>query len=132
MVKKEFSYKGKTLNELQSMSISDFIQIAPARVRRSLKRGLSDQHKILLEKIRKSKSGKLKKPVKTHIRDMIIIPEMIGITILVHRGREFMPVKITEEMLGHYLGEFTYNRQRVQHSAPGIGATKSSAAVSVK
>lgn len=132
MVKKEFTYKGKTLQELQSMSINDFIQLAPARARRSLKRGFTEQQKILLEKVKKSKSGKLKKTIKTHVRDMIIIPEMIGLTILVHRGKEFVPVKITEEMLCHYLGEFTYNRHRVQHSAPGIGATKSSAAVSVK
>ncbi|MBI2670740.1 30S ribosomal protein S19 [Candidatus Woesearchaeota archaeon] len=132
MVKKEFTYKGKTLPELQSMTINDFMKIATARVRRTLKKGLNEQQKRLLEKIRKFKSGKLKKPIKTQLRDMIVIPEMIGITIHIHRGKEFMPILITEEMLGHYLGEFTYNRQRVEHSAPGIGATKSSAAVSVK
>ena len=57
---------------------------------------------------------------------------MIGQTIKVHNGKEFMIVSITEEMIGHCLGEFAFTRRRVEHSAPGIGATKSSAALSVK
>lgn len=132
MVKKEFAYKGKTLQELQIMSIGDFMKLTTSRARRSLKHGLTDQQKKLLEKIRKFKSGKLKRPVKTQVRDMVILPEMVGIVIHIHRGKEFMPIMINEDMIGHYLGEFTYNRQRVEHSAPGIGATRSSAAVSVK
>ena len=132
MVKKEFTYKGLVLSEIEKLSLNDFMRITNSRARRSLKRGLTDPQKKLLEKIRKFKSGKFKKNIRTHVRDIVIIPEMIGVTIFVHRGKEFMPIRITEEMLGHYLGEFTYNRQKVQHSAPGIGATKSSAAVSVK
>jgi small subunit ribosomal protein S19 len=132
MVKKEFTYKGKTLLELQAMSLNDFMKLVPSRARRSLKRGLTDSQKILLEKIKKFKAGKLKKQVKTQVRDIIVLPEMVGILIHIHRGDKFVPINITEEMIGHYLGEFTYNRTKVQHSAPGIGATKSSAAVSVK
>ena len=125
-------YKGKTLQELQSLSINDFMGLTTSRARRSLRHGFTDKQKKLLEKIRKFKSGKLKKPIKTQVRDMIILPEMVGIVIHIHRGKEFMPIMINEDMIGHYLGEFTYNRQRVAHSAPGIGATRSSAAVSVK
>lgn len=132
MVKKEFMYRGKTLAELQSMSLNDFMLLVPSRARRSMKRGFTESQKKLIEKVKKAKAGKLKKPIKTQVRDMIIIPDMVGLLIQVHRGKEFMPINITEEMVGHYLGEFTYNRTRVQHSAPGIGATKSSAAVSVK
>ena len=132
MVKKEFTYKGKTLLELQAMSLNDFMTLVPSRARRSLKRGLTDPQKKLLEKIKKFKAGKIKKQVKTQVRDIIVLPEMVGILMHVHRGDKFVPVNITEEMIGHYLGEFTYNRTKVQHSAPGIGATKSSAAVSVK
>ena len=63
---------------------------------------------------------------------MIILPEMIDSTIQIHDGKSFIKVLIQPEMIGHYLGEFTYNRKRVAHSAPGIGATRSSAALSVK
>ena len=132
MVKKEFTYRGKTMQELNKMELKEITLLLPARARRSLKHGFTDQQKILLERIKKFKTGKTKKTIKTQVRDMIILPEMVGVNLLVHRGKEFMPVNITEEMIGHYLGEFTYNRKRVQHSAPGIGATRSSAAASVK
>lgn len=129
---KEFTYRGKTLTDLKGMSLEEFINLVPSRQRRSLKRGFTPAQKKLLDKIKKVKSTSKKQAIKTHCRDMIIVPEMVGLTILVHKGKEFAAVNITEEMLGHYLGEFTLNRQRVQHSAPGIGATRSSAAVSVK
>ena len=129
---KQFSYRGKTLEELQKLSLTEIMQLLPARQRRSLKRGFTEQQKKLMKKVEQVQSGKSKKTIKTHIRDIIILPQMVNILLLVHRGKEFMPVKITDEMIGHYLGEFTYNRAKVKHSAPGIGATRSSAAVSVK
>jgi len=127
MAKKEFTYRGKTLSELKEMSLDDFIKILPARQRRSLKRGVNEKQKIVMEKIRKGK-----KDIKTHCRNMIIIPEMVGSTIRVYRGNKFDPVIITEEMLGHYLGEFVLTRKSVSHSSPGVGATKSSSSVSVR
>jgi len=127
MARKEFTYKGKTLAELQSMNIDEFMKIVPSRARRKLKRGFSEQEKKLLQKIRKGK-----KNIETHCRDMIIIPEMIGHTIKVHSGKEFVPVMVQPEMLGHALGEFVMTRKKVSHSAPGIGATKSSASLSLK
>ena len=63
---------------------------------------------------------------------MIIVPEIVGKRIQIHNGKEFISIQITDEMLGHYLGEFVLTRKRVEHSAPGIGATKSSVAVSVR
>ena len=129
---KEFKYRGKTLTELQSMSLNEFANLLPARQRRSINRRFTEMQKRLLKKIKKAKSGNLKKPIKTHCRNMIILPEMVGLTILVHKGNEFSPVIIIEDMVGHYLGEFALTRKRVQHSAPGIGATKSSTAVTVK
>ena len=63
---------------------------------------------------------------------MIVLPEMVGILIQIYNGKAFSPVEITHEMIGHYLGEFAMTRRKVEHSAPGIGATKSSAAMSVK
>ncbi|MBI2667561.1 30S ribosomal protein S19 [Candidatus Woesearchaeota archaeon] len=128
----KFSYRGRTLEELQKMELKDLIKLLPARQRRSLKRGLTDEQKIFMIKVKKYKETKKNKPIKTHCRDMIVMPEMVGLTIQVHRGKEFVPVLIIERMIGHYLGEFALTRKQVAHSAPGIGATRSSAAVSVK
>lgn len=127
MALKEFTYKGKPIEELEKLSLKEFAQLCPARQRRTLIRGLTDSQKLLLEKM-KTKS----KPVKTHIRDMIIIPEMVNKKIQIHNGKEFILIQITDEMLGHYLGEFVLTRKRVTHSSPGVGATKSSSAVSVR
>jgi len=127
MAKKEFTYRGKTIEELKKLSLNELAALMPARQRRTLKRELTEQQKILLQKIRKNESN-----IETHCRDMIILPEMVGKTIKVYSGKEFIPVIIVEEMIGHYLGEFVLTRKRVEHSAPGIGATRSSAALSVK
>lgn len=127
MAKKEFRYKGKTLSELKKMSINEFAELAPARQRRSLKRDLTEQQKILLDNIKKGK-----KNIETHCRDMIVLPEMIGSVVKIHNGKEFVAITIQAEMLGHYLGEFVLTRKRVEHSAPGIGATRSSASLSVR
>lgn len=129
---KELLFKGKTIEQLSAMSIQEFAKLLPSRQRRSLKRGFTPLQKKLIAKISKAQSGKTKKPVKTHCRDMIILPNMVNMIIHIHKGKSFEPVSITIEMLGHYLGEFTVTRSKVQHSAPGIGATKSSAAASVK
>ena len=127
MVKKEFTYRGKKLEELKTLSLNELASLMPARQRRSLKRGLTEQQKILLKKIKKNESN-----IETQCRDMIILPEMVGKAIKVHSGKEFVPVIIVDEMIGHCLGEFVLTRRRVEHSAPGIGATRSSAALSVK
>jgi|TARA_B100002003_G_C14104883_1_gene531436 small subunit ribosomal protein S19 len=127
MAKKEFVFRGKTQDEVMAMSLQDFMELIPSRQRRSLKRGQSDEHKTLLKKIKAKKRN-----IETHCKDMVVIPEMIGATIKIHTGKEFAPVELTFEMLGHYIGEFVSTRSRVAHSAPGVGATKSSAALSVK
>ena len=132
MAKKELTYRGKTAAELEKMSLKEFAELLPSRTRRSITRGLTDAQKTLLEKVKKFKEGKKKKPVKTHCRNMVIVPEMLGTTIHIHKGKEYVPVEITVEKLGHYLGEFRITRNRVAHSAPGVGATRSSAAASVK
>lgn len=127
MARKEFRYYGKTESELRAMSLDEFMKLVPSRERRSLKRGLTEQQKLLLKKVQKKEKG-----IETHCRDMVIIPEMLGQTIKVHRGNEFVPVEVSPEMLGHRLGEFAMSRKLGQHSAPGIGATKSSSNLSVK
>ncbi len=128
-----FRYRGYTLEELLDMSMDDFIQLLTARARRSLSRGLSYQQRRLLEKIRIAKeNGGKTKPIRTHARDMIILPEMVGLTIYVHNGKDFVPVKIRPEMIGHYLGEFAITNKPVKHGTPGIGASRSSMYVPLK
>ncbi|RME55517.1 30S ribosomal protein S19 [Candidatus Woesearchaeota archaeon] len=132
MARKEYTYRGKKIEELKSLSLNDFAQLLPSRQRRTIVRGFSEPQKRLLEQVKKFKEGKRKKPVKTHCRDMIILPEFVGLTIHVHNGKTFSPILIKPEMLGHYLGEFAHTRAKVAHSSPGVGATRSSSAVSVK
>jgi small subunit ribosomal protein S19 len=129
---KEFIYRGKKLEELKEMDMSEFMKLVPARTRRSLEKGFTEKQEALLEKIDAVLSGKRKKPVKTHCRNMIILPKMIDLMISIYSGKEYIPVKIEPEMLGMRLGEFTSSRKQVQHSSPGVGATKSSSAVSAK
>ncbi len=125
MARKEFTYRGKTLVELKAMDLKEFSKLLPSRQRRTLLHGLSDTNKKLLRDIKKG-------DVKTHNREIVIIPEMVGKNIRIYNGKEFVPVLIMTEMLGHYLGEFAQTRRKVTHHAPGIGATKSSAALSVR
>jgi small subunit ribosomal protein S19 len=119
--KKEFTYRGYTLDELKKMTLDEFMMIAPSRIRRTIRRGLAPEHIKLLKHLRKGKDR-----VKTHARDMPIIPEMVGKVIVIHAGKDWKDVYIQPEMLGHYLGEFAMTRKEVKHSGPGVGATRSS------
>ena len=136
MARKVFKYKGYTLEELQEMSLEEVMKLYPARQRRSLKRGFLPRQQKVLDKMRKlNKEGtKDGRPVvvRTHCRDMIVIPEMVGTTFGIYDGHNFVEVKIEPEMLGHYFGEYAPTRQRVQHGDPGMGATRSSMFVPLK
>jgi len=130
---REFTYRGYTIEQLQSMSMDEFIHLLPSRQRRALLRGLTYDQRKLLKDIREFVKGNGKKKIiKTHARDMIILPEMVGLTIHVHNGKEFVPVEITPEMIGHYLGEFAITNKPVKHGSPGIGASRSSMYVPLK
>jgi len=129
---KEFRYKGHSLEELQSMSTESMLKLLPSRARRSLNRGVSDEKRKLLEDVRAMKEGKLEVQIKTHARDMIVLPSMVGLTIAVHNGREFVPLVVKPEMIGRYLGEFVITNKKVVHGTPGIGASRSSLYVPLK
>ncbi len=127
---KEFFYRGRKAEEIASMNHKEFAPLLKARARRKITRGLTDVEKKLLLRVKKFKDTK--KKIKTQSRAMIVLPEMIGATIHIYNGKDYLPVIITVEMLGHRLGEFALTRREVKHKAPGIGATRSSKAVSVK
>ena len=125
---KNFQYRGRSVDDLKAMSMDEFINLLPSRMRRSLRRGLSNEQRIVLERLRQDNG----KPIKTHARDMVVLPEMIGKMILVHSGQGFVEVRINEKMLGHYLGEFVTTNKPVRHGKPGIGASRSSMYIPLK
>ena len=127
---KEFLYKGRNEEELKGLSMDDFIGLLPSRMRRSLQRGLSDRQRTLIEKVRAWNPEK--KPVRTHARDLVILPEMIGKSIHVFNGIEFIEVKIDLKKIGHYLGEYAITNRPVRHGRPGIGASRSSMYIPLK
>ncbi|NJD75798.1 MAG: 30S ribosomal protein S19 [Candidatus Methanoperedens sp.] len=125
--KGEFTYRGKSMEDVKKLNLDEFAQLVPARQRRTIQRGFSEEHKKLIHKV------KIKDPnIRTHLRDMVVLPEMIGMKISIHSGKEFTPVEIMPEMLGHYLGEFVMTRKKVSHGAAGVGATRSSKFIPLK
>lgn len=130
---KVFQFHEKTPEELKKMSIDEFAKLLKSRQRRALKRGLTEQQKKLLEDIRKNPE----KFHKTHIRDMIILPEMVGAKIGLYVGgkgetSKWVSIVIKPEMIGHRIGEFALTCKRVRHSAPGVGATRGSKFIASK
>ena len=121
--KKEFVYRGLSLEELQKLTIEELLPLLTSRMRRTLKRGLTEKQDKLLRDIQKAQPGD---SIRTHCRDMIILPNFVGHTINIHNGKEFQRVDIQPDMIGHYLGEFALTRNKVKHTGPGVGATRSS------
>lgn len=119
--KKEFTYRGKTIEELKKLDIREFAKYLKSGDRRNVLRNFQEIEGFVKRIKRKIER---KKRIKTHKRDLIIVPEMVGMKIQVYNGREFLPVEIIGEMLGHKLGEFSLTRVRVVHTKAGVGATK--------
>ncbi|KAJ4821916.1 ribosomal protein S15 [Turnera subulata] len=133
---KRFSYRGVDLDALLDMSTDDLVKLFNARVRRRFQHGLKRKPMALIKKLRKAKreapAGGKPEPVKTHLRNMIIVPEMIGSIIGVYNGKTFNQVEIKPEMIGHYLAEFSISYKPVKHGRPGMGATHSSRFIPLK
>ena len=129
---REFTYRGLSQKELEELPLDKLLKLFPARIRRSLTRGINDNKRKLIGEIKATKEGKLKTPINTHLRDLIILPYMVGTTVNVYSGKEFVPVTITSEMVSHYLGEYVITNKRVSHGAPGVGASRSSLYVPLK
>ncbi|MFA5294916.1 MAG: 30S ribosomal protein S19 [Methanoregulaceae archaeon] len=125
--REEFTYRGFRVEELRAMGIAELLPIMPARVRRKVNRGLSRGEVHLLSRFR---SGETR--IRTHLRDMVIMPEMIGKEVEIYNGKEFMKVEIQPEAVFHILGEFALTRRKVTHGSAGIGATRSSKYVPLK
>jgi len=124
---KELSWRGKSEEEVRNMDLKQFMDLTTTRQRRSLQRGFTEDQKALLKLITQGKDN-----IKTHCRNMVILPQMVGKSFQVYNGKEWVQIKITLDMLGHCLGEFSHTRKGVKHSAAGIGATRSSKAISAR
>ncbi|KAI6182272.1 30S ribosomal protein S19 [Aphelenchoides bicaudatus] len=133
---RKYSYRGVDLDQLLDMDQAQFSKLLHARARRRLNRGLQKKHRSLLARLVKAKKNakELEKPacIKTHLRNMIILPEMVGCVVGIHNGRAYNQVEIRAEMIGHYLGEFAITYKPVKHGRPGIGATHSSRFIPLK
>jgi small subunit ribosomal protein S19 len=121
--KREFSYRGHSLEELKAMNLEDLAKVLTARARRSIRRGFNIETTQFFERLRTTPHEKV---VRTHCRDALILPEHVGRRVSVHNGKEFKEVEVRPEMIGHYYGEFALTRRFEKHSGPGVGATRSS------
>jgi small subunit ribosomal protein S19 len=126
---KEFTYRGKTLEELKKLDIREFAKLLKSNERRTVLRQYDELQKFVISCNKKVTNRKF---IRTHSRDLIIIPQLVGLNIGIHNGKEFTKIQIIEEMIGHRLGEFSATRSKVKHGAAGIGATKSSGSLSMK
>ncbi|KAK6338229.1 ribosomal protein S15 [Orbilia javanica] len=133
---RKFSYRGIDLEQLLDLTSEQLRDVVHARARRRFNRGLKRRPMGLIKKLRKAKQEAKpnEKPdiVKTHLRNMIVVPEMIGSVIGIYSGKVFNQVEIKAEMVGHYLGEFSITYSPVKHGRPGIGATHSSRFIPLK
>lgn len=118
MVKKDFTFHGKTVDELNNMSFGEFLKLIPARERRTIKRGYTKSAKMAIEKMKIKKGA-----IKTQSREIVIVPDMIGKRINVHKGNGYTEIEITDDMIGHRIGEFVLCNKKVTHGKAGLGAT---------
>jgi len=121
--KKQFTFRGKSIEQLKELDVREFAKYVKSRTRRAVLR----QFQVIEDFVSRAKRKIEKnKPIKTHKRTMIVVPQLVGMKIQIYNGHEFLPVEITKEMLGHRLGEFSPTRGKVKHGTAGIGSTKGS------
>ena len=132
----KFQYRGLELEALLALSNEQLAAHVHARARRRMQRGMKRKPMALIKKLRKAKKnckmGEKPAVVKTHLRDMIIVPDMIGSVVGIYNGKQFNAVEVKGEMVGRYLAEFSLTYKPVHHGRPGIGATHSSRFILLK
>ncbi len=121
--KREFTYRGKSLEELQAMNLEALSKLLTARARRSIRRGFNVETTQFYERLGSTPREKV---IRTHCRDALVLPSHVGRRVSVHTGKEFKEIEVRPEMIGHYYGEFALTRRFEKHSGPGVGATRSS------
>jgi len=123
VTKKQLTYHGKTIEELQKLDVREFAKHLRSRARRTVLRNFQEHEDFInRSQVKISK----KKAIKTHSRDLVVVPQMVGMRIQVYNGNKFVPMEVTIEMLGHKFGEFAPTRAKIKHGSAGVGATKGS------
>ncbi len=125
------AFRGKTQTELSGLTMEPYMDMITSRQRRTIKRNAMN-YKKLIEKVKRYKEKNITKPIRTHIREAVIRPDWVGMNFEVHSGKEFKKITITANMLNHTIGQYAYTTKRVQHSAPGIRATRGSKFLAAK
>jgi len=125
ITKKEQTYKGKTLDELKTLDVREFAKLLPSNRRRNVLRNFQEHEKFLINA--KEKTSKGKKSLRTHKRELVILPELVGYKMQVYNGREFVPFEVIFEMIGHKFGEFSMTRAKAKHSKDAKSGKKKGA-----
>lgn len=126
-----YTFRGKTIEQLQAMKLDEFTKMLKSRQRRSIKK-MGPQYKTLIAKAARIRKAGNAKAVRTHLREGVVLPEWVGMKFAIYDGKQFQEMTVTTDMLGHRLGEFAYTVKHVVHSAPGIRATRGSKFLAVK
>ena len=121
--KKEFMFRGYNMEQLRAMPFDEVLELLPSRSRRTYLRGLNYEQQLVYDKLN---ADEFEGVIRTHRRDLPILPKFVGKTVAIYNGKEFVEVEIKPEMIGCFLGEFVMNRKEPAHSGPGVGATRSS------
>jgi len=111
---KDKFFRGKNTEELKTVNTREFAKLVKSRERRTILRNF-DVIEAFVKKCEFKDSKN--RPIKTHDRTIVIVPRMIGKTIGVYNGKEFLKVIINEDMLGHRLGEFSMTRKIAKHTS---------------
>ena len=126
---RKFTFRGVDLDNLLDLPTDELVKLFHARARRRFQRGLKRKPLALIKRLRKAKRdaapGEKPAPVRTHLRSMLVLPEMIGSIVGVYNGKAFITVEIKPEMVGHYLAEFSITYKPVKHGRPGLNASGS-------
>ena len=129
-------YRGVELEKLIEYPMDQLVKLLKARQRRRFAHGIHQRYDRLIKKLRKAKKeapyGEKPKAVKTHLRNCIVLPEMVGSIVDVYGGKYWNSVEVKSDMIGHYLGEFSLTYKPIKHGKVGVGATRSSKFTSLK
>ena len=133
---KKSTYRGIELEKLIEYPMDALVKLMKARQRRRFAHGIHQRYDRLIKKLRKAKKetpyGEKPKPVRTHLRNCIVVPEMVGSIVDVYGGKYWNSVEVKADMIGHYLGEFSLTYKPIKHGKVGVGATRSSKFTALK
>lgn len=133
---KKYTFRGLDIDALTALKNEQLIELLRCRQRRRFNRGLKHKYQRFIMKIRKAKKnlqpGEKPAPVKTKLRNAIVLPEMVGSVVGIHSGNTYSNVEIKFDMIGRYLAEFAISYKPTKHGKPGVGATKGSQHTALK